>query len=298
MKGLLICPAHQPRLDALTQTLPLCSVPLLGKSLLEYWLEHLFTLGAKEVDILVADRPERVESLMGDGARWGLRVCVRREKTQSSLADARALRHADNQRAWLPEPHDVVLMDHLPEQPALPLLASYADWFAAVLSWLPRTATTNRIGVRELAPGIWVGSRAHLATDAEFHAPCWIGENTYVDSGAIIGPQAVLESGVFVGRRAQIVQSIVGPNTLVGQNTEIHASIASGSTLANWERDFCFTVPDDFLLCSLEPSHSPSAPGTLISRLAALAARLPAARFVEQFGHIREAALAAARRLT
>ena len=52
-------------------------------------------------------------------------------------------------------PHAVVLMDHLPGRPDLPLFESYASWFAALRAWLPRALTPSRVRVSEVSPGIW-----------------------------------------------------------------------------------------------------------------------------------------------
>jgi len=80
MKTLLVCPATRPAVAQLAKMTPLSNVHVCGKSLLEYWLEHLVSLGATEVDILAVDRPEQVRALVGDGARWGLKVTVLAEK--------------------------------------------------------------------------------------------------------------------------------------------------------------------------------------------------------------------------
>ena len=56
----------------------------------------------------------------------------------------------------------------------------------------------DRIGLRETRPGVWVGMRSRIAGDAELLAPCWIGENVLVGSGATLGPGAVVENGVVV----------------------------------------------------------------------------------------------------
>ena len=72
MKTLLICPGEREGVAALAEFAPLCNVPILGKPLIEYWLEHLVEQGARHVYILATDRPEQVRELAGNGARWGL----------------------------------------------------------------------------------------------------------------------------------------------------------------------------------------------------------------------------------
>lgn len=260
MNALLICPNERTGVAALAECVPLANVSILGKTLVEYWLEHLAGLGAQEVVVLAADRPDQVRAGIGDGARWGLRVIVKSDKRERTLEEARAKHQASDHASWLPAPNDVILMDYLPGLPQLPLFTSYADWFAAAQALMPRALTPDRIGVRELKPGVWVGLNAHVATGAELIAPCWIGERAWIEAGATIGPNAVLEREVFIARGAEVSHSIIGPETLVGQFTEIRNSIAWGSTLVNWQRDSCLKVPDSFLLCSREPRHARPVP--------------------------------------
>lgn len=275
MKALLICPDERAGVATLAASVPLANAAFLGKTLLEYWLEHLAGLGAQEVLVLAADRPEQVRAEVGDGARWGLGVTVIPDKREPTLEEARARHQASDGTAWLPAPNDVILMDTLPSLPQLPLFTSYADWFAAARALLPHELTADRIGVREVQPGVWVGLNARVAAGAKLIGPCWIGERAWIEAGATIGPNAVLEREVFVARGAEISHSVIGPETFVGQFTEVRNSIAWGSTLINWESDSCLQVPDEFLLCSREPHRARPAP---VNRSASV--RVPLAAMV------------------
>lgn len=257
MKALLICPAQRGNVAALAETVPLAILPILGKTLVEYWLEHLLTLGAREIIMLASDRPERVLEFTGNGARWGLRVTVHHETRELGPVEARATYRDAGEGNWLPAPHDVVLMDRLPHQPEWPLFASYAGWFTAVMDWLPRAATPDRIGVREVNPGVWMGLHTRVAASAELRAPCWLGENVFVGNDAVVGPMVAVEDRTFIEAGAKISESIIGPETFVGEFTGIQNSIAWGSLLVNWKRESCLNVPDPFLLCSLESPRSP-----------------------------------------
>ncbi len=260
MKALLICPDGRFGVATLAEFLPLSNVSMLGKTLVEYWLDHLAGLGAQEVVVLAADRPDQVRAGIGAGARWGLRVIVQADKRERTLDEARIKHQTSDHATWLPAPNDVFLMDHLPGLPQLPLFTSYADWFAAARALMPRALTPDRIGVRELKPGVWVGLNARVAAGAKLIAPCWIGERAWIEAGATIGPNAVLEREVFIARGAEVSHSVIGPETFVGQFTEVRNSIAWGSTLVNWERDSCLKVTDEFLLCSRKPQRARTAP--------------------------------------
>jgi len=251
MKTLLICPSHRPAVARLTDARPLVLVPILGKCLLEYWLEHLVAQGVREVQVIASDRPDRVRELVGDGSRWGLRLDVSPESYELTPAEARARCASQARITGVTPPDDIVLIDHLPGLDQSPLLESYDAWFQALLAWLPHACTSDRIGRREISPGVWVGLHSRITAGAQLHAPCWIGENVFVGPDTVIGPGAILEDRAFVETGSHIVQSVVGPETFVGELTRIEQSLAHGDLLINWKTHSILIVPDAFLLSSL-----------------------------------------------
>lgn len=268
MKTCLICPSERPSVAALAQAAPLSSFPILGKNLLEYWLEHLAGLGAKQVHVLTADRPELMRHLTGDGARWGLKLEVVEEAWELSPALARE-KFSVNETDWLPEPHDMILMNHFPGRPQYPLFGSYESWFSAVMAWLPQAAILNRIGVRELRPGIWIGMRTRISETAQLQAPCWIGDGVRIGPRSVIGPNTILENHVLVESDCEISNAMVGPETLVGKFTGLKDSLAWGGTMVDWKNGSLARVPDPFLMCALD---APLLPRRATDRLRQLAA--------------------------
>ncbi|MEW6304975.1 MAG: hypothetical protein AB1705_15985 [Verrucomicrobiota bacterium] len=267
MKALLICPAERDSVAALSENCPLSNLPVFGKSLIAWWLEHLAGQGVKEATILATDRPEQVRELIGDGARWGLKADVFPETHELTCDEARA-KYCSGP-GWLCQPDDVRVIDHLPGHPEHALFDSCRGWFAAIQAWFPGPAPEGRIGVREIKPGVWAGMGTRVAPQAELRAPCWLGEQVCVGPGAVIGPMAVLEDRVFVEGAAEISRSIIGPETLVGELTEIRDSIANGNTLVSWKLDSCIKVPDAFLLCAMSQRRAALRPMALASRLCA-----------------------------
>ncbi len=268
MKTCLICPSERPSVAALAQASPLSNFPILGKNLLEYWLEHLAGLGAKQVSVLTADRPDLVRQLTGNGARWGLNVKVVAEAWELSPTAA-SEKYSVNKTDWLAEPHDIILMNHFPGQSQYPLFGSYDGWFSAVMAWLPQAAILNRIGVREVQPGVWVGMRSRMADTARLQAPCWIGEGVGIGRRSIIGPNAILENHVLVESDCEISNAMVGPETIVGKFSGLKDSLAWGGTMVDWKNGSLARVPDPFLMCALD---IPLLPRRATDRLRQLAA--------------------------
>jgi NDP-sugar pyrophosphorylase family protein len=257
MKTLLICPAHRPAVARLAESSPLILVPILGKCLVEYWLEHLVTQGTHDVRIIALDRTEQVRAQVGDGSRWGMRVEVIPEASENDPVEVRAHRDGHSPARGTAPADDVFLMDHLPGLPDFPLFESYEGWYQALQAWLPHAGTPDRIGRREIKPGVSIGLQSRISSSAQLHGPCWIGDNVFVGPDAVIGPGAILEDRAFVESGAHITRSVVGPETFVGELTMIDQSIAAGHLLINWKTRSCLDVPDEFLLCSLGARQAP-----------------------------------------
>jgi len=153
------------------------------------------------------------------------------------------------------------VLDHFPGLSQYPLYNSYSGWFAALHAWMPRARTPDRVGVRELRPGVWVGLHAHIHPEAQIHAPSWIGRNAFIGKGAIVGPGSIVEDGAFIEPAAVLAGSYVAPETFVGQYAEICGSIALGNTLINWQTGSSTNVADTFLLCALRRPQWTSAAG-------------------------------------
>ena len=271
MKSLLICPGERSGVAHLAENGPLAVAPLLGKPVIEYWLEAFVARGVKHIIVLASDRPHQVRAVVGDGARWGLTVEFVTQRRELTVAEARRRFHSASDSDGN-ETEDIVLLDHLPGHPAHPLFESYAGWFAALQAFMPHAVTAARIGTREIQPGVWVGLHARIDPMARLHAPCWIGEHTLVNAGAVIGPGAVLDDRVVVEEGARVRQSMVGPATFVGKMISVEDSLAQGSTIVNWKTGSCLQVPDAFFLCALNERRFAPAASNLPGRILAAAA--------------------------
>ncbi len=271
MNALLICPSPRPAVSHLSELAPLAAVPLLGESLLEYWLTDLALAGVKQVRILADDRPEQIAALIQNGARWGITVEVSAASRELAPAQAQ-LKYA--QEFPSASSQDVIAtLDHFPGVPGRKLFNSYAELFAALTEWMPKARTVDRVGVRELRPGIWVGMHAHISPEAELRAPCWIGRCVYVGARAIIGPGAVVEDRSFVEGGAEIANSVVGRDTFVGQLLALQDSFALGHTLANWKSGACTKITDAFLLSALRRPAAARHSEGLLDRLVEIYSR-------------------------
>jgi len=268
MKAIVICPDRESALPFFSRITPVALAPLLGLSLLSQALTALAEAGAKEVTILAADRPEQIRRAVGRGERWGIAANVVAESRELSVEEARAKYRPTDVAGWLPQPHDVLVANGASISGQSPLING-RDWFAALRKSLPR-AREQRVGVREIEPGVWVGLRARIEEGVRFEAPCWIGEGAWVRAGARIGPGAYIEDEVMIDHDAVVSESWIAPRTYVGALTQVHGSLAWGSGLFNYDSDSFLDVPDAFLLSELRSSHKVSSCGSIFGRLLAL----------------------------
>jgi hypothetical protein len=273
MKALLICPADRPGVARIADATPLAAAPLLGKPLVEYWLEALVARGATHVIVLAVDRPNHLRQILADGARWGLRIDLFPETRELTPTEALTkYRRTDDPDGWLAE--GAIVIDHLPGRPDLPLCESYAGWFAAARTWMPHALTPARIGAREVRPGVRLGLRSRISPRARLTPPCWIGEDVFIADDAVIGPEAMIDDRVVVERGARIVRSIVHPDTFVGRHVSLENSIAQGATVIDWRSGSCLRVPDAFLLGPLDRTSFTRRRTGLLARALALLALL------------------------
>ena len=76
MRRLLICPNERSSVSALSRRTPLANVPVLGQTLLEYWLSALAIRGTCQVSVLTHACFDLISELVGNGERWGLEAKV------------------------------------------------------------------------------------------------------------------------------------------------------------------------------------------------------------------------------
>jgi NDP-sugar pyrophosphorylase family protein len=270
MRNILICPSERSGVELLSRAKPLVTIPLLGQSLLEYWLSSLSSSGSTEVLILAHDRAEQVEALVGRGERWGLVVQVLPESRELTPAQA-SLKYTQDPKLQSVA-GNIACLDYFPGLEQFPIFGSYADFLSGLCRWMSKANTPDRVGMRKLHDGIWASTRAHVSRHAKLNAPCWIGHYASIGADSVIGPRAIIEDEVLIEPGAEIVNSRIGSGTFVGQLARITDSLALGETLINCRTGSILQIADPFLLCALfQPRQN--APHGWFVRLAELLSR-------------------------
>jgi hypothetical protein len=260
MRAILIapCPAGAAQLhdDYPGPLLPLC-----GRPFLQHVVEFLAAQGVRRFDVVLSERPERVEELLGDGGRWGVGVTyhLARDPTRPYRPlravdfggePALLLAHADRlPRVVLAEERGptprlfyprgdgptgwsgwaLLSPDHLA---SLPPDADEMDLERHLLKFRAdgsRRAVPVVLGARTLAEA-FASQRALLAGEFPGLAPggrervpgVWISRNVAVHPTALLIPPVFAGENCLVGAGARL-----GPNAALGSD----CVLARGSDL-------------------------------------------------------------------
>ena len=73
-KGMILAAGQGTRVRPLTKDLPKPMIPILGKPVMEYLIEHLARYGITEIMVNVAHNHHKIENYFGDGHRWGVQI--------------------------------------------------------------------------------------------------------------------------------------------------------------------------------------------------------------------------------
>jgi mannose-1-phosphate guanylyltransferase len=73
-KGMILAAGQGTRVRPLTRDWPKPMVPILGKPVMEYLIEHLARHGVHEIMVNVAWHHHKIEEYFGDGRRWGVQI--------------------------------------------------------------------------------------------------------------------------------------------------------------------------------------------------------------------------------
>ncbi len=73
-KAMILAAGQGTRVRPLTKHTPKPMVPILGKPVMEYLVEHLARHGVKQIMVNVAFMHWKIENYFGAGARWGVEL--------------------------------------------------------------------------------------------------------------------------------------------------------------------------------------------------------------------------------
>lgn len=73
-KGMILAAGQGTRVRPLTKDIPKPMVPILGKPVMEYLIEHMARHGIRQIMVNVAHMHHKIEAYFGNGSRWGVEI--------------------------------------------------------------------------------------------------------------------------------------------------------------------------------------------------------------------------------
>lgn len=244
---------------------PGCLMPLADKPAIQHVLENVVRLGVRTVDVVMSDGADQIESLIGDGSRWGIEIQFH------LVTDGRRPYGILGRQLSNDGVHRVVIV-HAEEFPAEFDIASgssdetvvfchNSEWtgaavltnknFTAVdtarMQWTDLSedlfASANESGsIVEAAAPLCVADGESLLQsqrrllNGEFPAliqhlrtaesGVWIGRNTRLHPTARIMPPVLIGSNCDIGRRTDI-----GPNAILGDSSIVEQDVTITDSL-------------------------------------------------------------------
>ena len=158
--------------------------------------------------------------------------------------------------------------EHLPEGSRIEQFVLHDSSLEAQPVSRPLAATTpgelldcNRRLLAARASVSCAGRGSDIHPTAQIIAPVHVGAGVKVAAGAVIGPNVSIESGSFIDRGAHLSNSLVLPDTYVGEDLDLHGIITNGSLLANIPLNIVTEISDPNLLTGLPRQGVADLPG-------------------------------------
>jgi len=119
-KGMILAAGQGTRVRPLTKDLPKPMVPILGKPVMEYLIEHLARHGVRQIMVNVAYNHRKIEEYFRDGHRWGVELGYSYEGVYDHgdilprpLGSAGGMRHIQDQSGFFDDTTLVLCGDAL-----------------------------------------------------------------------------------------------------------------------------------------------------------------------------------------
>ncbi|TDA67502.1 MAG: nucleotidyltransferase [Clostridia bacterium] len=83
---------------------------------------------------------------------------------------------------------------------------------------------------QEVARGVWMAAGASADPEAQLEPPVYLGRNSHVGAGAVVGPLTTLGAGCTVESMASVRRSLLGSMTHVGERAQLRGVVVGEGT--------------------------------------------------------------------
>jgi NDP-sugar pyrophosphorylase family protein len=293
------------KLSAFAGLLDDCALPMLTlgtKPIVQHWVERLSEAGIKHFLMMVDNVPEKTRAFLGNGERWGVEIQYANiRKGQAHKAQISMVPSEDYgqvfiaQMAGFPKislaedlrdalsTMDVVSVDGIvhwtdqfaeQHQGALCKLDTEhvrlidhpkAYWLANMDILSGKLEDPLPFGF-PVGDGSWIASNCKVQNTVRSFPPIFLGENSILSKGVVIGPNVVVADRCVLDVGAFVKDSVVLSRTFIGSHIAIQNMIVSGDTVYRAEDDIFLHINDLEILAKNAHAHTSV---TLLERLLA-----------------------------
>ncbi len=150
LKGLVLAGGEGTRLRPLTLGIPKHLVPLLGKAMIEYPIQHLVDVGIRDIGIVVGYLGHLIREYLGDGSRYGARFVYIEQLERLGIAHAI---HLAIERGFIDRPFVVYLGDNILAHGIERYVKRFLEEGPEVFILLCRVKDPSRFGVAVVRDG-------------------------------------------------------------------------------------------------------------------------------------------------
>jgi len=150
LKGLVLAGGEGTRLRPFTLSLPKHLIPLLGKAMIEYPIQHLVDSGIQDIGIIVGYLGHLIKEYLGDGSRYGAKFTYIKQEHRLGIAHAI---HLAIENEFLNGPFVVYLGDNILAHGIEKFVRKFIDEQPDVYIMLCKVKDPSRFGVAILKEG-------------------------------------------------------------------------------------------------------------------------------------------------
>ena len=162
---------------------------------------------------------------------------------------------------------------------------SYSELLEAQNAVMTGKFTGLQLAGQESKFDVRMGNNAVVHPTATLIGAVFLGQNARVEAHCKIGPNVVVSSGCIVDRDTTIENSLIMPNTYVGEALEMIACVADADRLVHTRWNSAITITDDMFLAPINNTKQGKHSHRIIKevgraiRVVALAVALPVIGF-------------------
>ncbi|MDD8046717.1 MAG: NDP-sugar synthase [Verrucomicrobiota bacterium] len=143
-----------------------------------------------------------------------------------------------------------ILHRSIPEKNLL-MLRNFKDMLDSQRKFLDQTAIPGGFPGSPNPEGIWFERNVEIHPTARILPPCYLGADSRIHRGAVVGPYAVIGRECLLDEHCEIANSTVMPGTYIGQNLELQDAVVRHNRLVNVRIGGVVDIEDHLLLSSL-----------------------------------------------